>query len=83
MESYIYFIPALITLLVGLLLGGLFKKGTQKKIVEQAKSQADELLRKAQLEAEATKKEKMLQAKEHFIALDGFYQPVINRSAKK
>ena len=83
MESYIYFIPALITLLVGLLLGGLFKKGTQKKIVEQAKSQADELLRKAQLEAEATKKEKMLQAKEHFIELKSKHDSEIHQREKR
>ena len=83
MESYIHFIPALITLLVGLLLGGLFKKGTQKKIVEQAKSQADELLRKAQLEAEATKKEKMLQAKEHFIELKSKHDSAIHQREKR
>ena len=83
MESYIYFIPALITLLVGLLLGGLFKKGTQKKIVEQAKSQADELLRKARLEAEATKKEKMLQAKEHFIELKSKHDSAIHQREKR
>ena len=83
MESYIYFIPALITLLVGLLLGGLFKKGTQKKIVDQAKSQADELLRKAQLEAEATKKEKMLQAKEHFIELKSKHDSAIHQREKR
>ena len=83
MESYIYFIPALITLLVGLLLGGLYKKGTQKKIVEQAKSQADELLRKAQLEAEATKKEKMLQAKEHFIELKSKHDSAIHQREKR
>lgn len=83
MESYIYFIPALITLLVGLLLGGLFKKGTKKKIVEQAKSQADELLRKAQLEAEATKKEKMLQAKEHFIELKSKHDSAIHQREKR
>ena len=83
MESYIYFIPALITLLVGLLLGGLFKKGTQKKIVEQAKSQANELLRKAQLEAEATKKEKMLQAKEHFIELKSKHDSAIHQREKR
>ena len=83
MESYIYFIPALITLLVGLLLGGLFKKGTQKKIVEQAKSQADELLSKAQLEGEATKKEKMLQAKEHFIELKSKHDSAIHQREKR
>ena len=83
MESYIYFIPALITLLVGLLLGGLFKKGTQKKIVEQAKRQAVELLRKAQLEAEATKKEKILQAKEHFIELKSKHDSAIHQREKR
>ena len=83
MESYIYFIPALITLLVGLLLGGLFKKGTQKKIVEQAKRQAVELLRKAQLEAEATKKEKILQAKEHFIELKSEHDSAIHQREKR
>ena len=83
MESYIYFIPALITLLVGLLLGGLFKKGTQKKIVEQAQNQADELLRKAQLEAEATKKEKILQAKEYFIELKSKHDSAIHQREKR
>src|SRR6056300_97078 len=83
MESYIYYIPALITLLVGVFLGGLIKKGTHKKLLEEANKQADELLRKAQLEAEATKKEKMLQAKEHFIELKSKHDSEINQREKR
>jgi ribonuclease Y len=83
MESYIYYIPALITLLVGVFLGGLIKKGTHKKLLEEANKQADELLRKAQREAEATQKEKMLQAKEHFIELKSKHDSEINQREKR
>ena len=83
MESYIYYIPALITLLVGVFLGGLIKKGTHKKLLEEANKQADELLRKAQREAVATQKEKMLQAKEHFIELKSKHDSEINQREKR
>ena len=83
MESYIYYIPPLITLLVGVFLGGLIKKGTHKKLLEEANKQADELLRKAQREAEATQKEKMLQAKEHFIELKSKHDSEINQREKR
>lgn len=83
MESYIYYIPPLITLLVGVFLGGLIKKGTHKKLLEEANKQADELLRKAQREAEATQKEKILQAKEHFIELKSKHDSEINQREKR
>lgn len=83
MESYIYYILPLITLLVGVFLGGLIKKGTHKKLLEEANKQADELLRKAQREAEATQKEKILQAKEHFIELKSKHDSEINQREKR
>jgi len=68
---------------VGVFLGGLIKKGTHKKLLEEANKQADELLRKAQREAEATQKEKMLQAKEHFIELKSKHDSEINQREKR
>ena len=86
MESYIYlYTGTVITLLSRIITRRCFlKKGTQKKIVEAGyQSQADELLRKAQLEAEATKKEKMLQAKEHFIELKSKHDSAIHQREKR
>jgi len=68
---------------VGVFLGGLIKKGTHKKLLEEANKQADELLRKAQREAVATQKEKMLQAKEHFIELKSKHDSEINQREKR
>src|SRR5210317_451790 len=83
MESYISYIPTVIALFVGLFLGVLLKKGKHKNILEAATKEADELLRNAKLEAESTKKDKMLQAKEHFIELKSKHDSEIHQREKR
>lgn len=83
MESYISYIPTVIALFVGLLLGVLLKKGKHKNLLEAATKEADELLRNAKLEAESTKKDKMLQAKEHFIELKSQHDSEIHQREKR
>ena len=83
MESYISYIPTVIALFVGLFLGVLLKKGKHKNLLEAATKEADELLRNAKLEAESTKKDKMLQAKEHFIELKSKHDSEIHQREKR
>ena len=83
MESYISYIPTVIALFVGLFLGVLLKKGKHKNLLEAATKEADELLRNAKLEAESTKKDKMLQAKEHFIELKSKHDSEIHKREKR
>ena len=83
MESYISYIPTVIALFVGLFLGVLLKKGKHKNLLEAATKEADEHLRNAKLEAESTKKDKMLQAKEHFIELKSKHDSEIHQREKR
>ncbi|PUZ29052.1 ribonuclease Y [Chitinophaga parva] len=62
-------IAAVVALGVGILLGKIiFNKNTQQKIAD-AEAQAQKLLSEAQLQAEAAKKDRMLEAKEKFLQL--------------
>ena len=45
------------------------RKGKNKALWDEARREAKELLQNAKLESESIKKEKKLQAKEHFIEL--------------
>ena len=70
MDSIILYIAmGLGALLIGVFLGGLLGRGKNKERMADANKEAKDILRKSTLEAEAIKKEKMLQAKEHFIEL--------------
>ena len=84
MDSIILYIAmGLAVLLVGFFLGGLLGRGKSKERMADANKEAKDLLRKTTLEAEALKKEKMLQAKEHFIELKlNHEREVSNREQK-
>src|SRR5690606_9824196 len=68
----VYLIVA-ITLLAGLALGYFLGNSLMKKNVanfeEEARKKADEIVRNANHNAESIKKDKMLEAKEHFLKL--------------
>ncbi|MEO5500723.1 MAG: ribonuclease Y [Ginsengibacter sp.] len=69
MESILPIIIGIIALIVGIILGKvLFAKNT-KQIVETAEQQAQSILLEAGKQAETIKKEKQLEAKEHFVQL--------------
>jgi ribonuclease Y len=83
MEIIIYVVIGIIALVIGILLGKiLFKANVDKhlneakaleakasSIKENAKLEADIIIKEAKTNAEATKKDKMVEAKEHFLKL--------------
>ena len=71
------------TLIVGLVAGKfLFAKNTKKQ-VEDAESQAKNILRESELRAETIKKEKQLEAKERFVQLKAEHdKEVLERNRK-
>ncbi len=83
METDFNFILVLTALAIGVLLGALLKKGKHKRLLDSAKKEADEMRHKAQLDAEAIKKEKILQAKEHFIELKSKHESEIHQREKR
>lgn len=83
METDFNFILVLIALVIGVLLGTILKKGKHKRLLESAKKEVDEMKHKAQLDAEAIKKEKILQAKEHFIELKSKHDSEIHQREKR
>ncbi len=69
MESFLPIIIGIVALIAGIILGKvLFAKNT-KQIVETAEQQAQSILLEAGKQAETIKKEKQLEAKEHFVQL--------------
>ena len=76
-------ITGIISLLAGIVLGKLvFAKNTQKKI-QDAENQAQQIISEAQLKAETTKKERILEAKEKFVQLKAEHdKEVLERNRK-
>ena len=66
-------------LLVGGLLAGLFIKNNSKKIEEEAKEKAKILIREAEITAEATKKDRILEAKEKYLRLKSEFEDEVNK----
>jgi ribonuclease Y len=83
MEQLLPIIIGAIALIVGILLGKiLFAKNT-KQLFENAQTQAQQIISDAQSKAETTKKEKQLEAKEHFVQLKAEHEKtVIQRNQK-
>ncbi|MCF6182245.1 ribonuclease Y [Lutibacter sp.] len=79
MENYI--VPILIGIAIGLAIGYVIAKILEKtkatKIIRSTKKEAIKILREAKLEADALKKDKILQAKEKFIELKSEHEKVI------
>lgn len=69
MEIYLPIIIGAIALIIGILLGKLVFAKNTKKQVEEAEQQAQKIKSDAQAQAETLKKEKLLEAKEHFVQL--------------
>lgn len=76
-----------IALLVGAAIGYfLSKKSVDKEnqlLIEQAKQQADALIKEAQKEGENIKKEKIFQAKEKFLELKSKHEESVNQRERK
>ncbi|EKB59760.1 ribonuclease Y [Bergeyella zoohelcum] len=82
-----YVIIGLLALAIGFAVGMFFSKSNlntkAKYIIEDAKKQADNLIEKATVKAEAIKKEKHLQAKEKFLELKSQHDADIQSREKK
>lgn len=66
-------------LLLGALLAGFFIKNNNKKIEEEAREKARSLVREAEITAEATKKDRILEAKEKFLRLKSEFDDESNK----
>ena len=80
-------IIGIIALVVGAVLGMMYSRSSlnskAKFIIEDAKKNAENLIEKATVQAEATKKEKNLQAKEKFLELKAQHDADIQSREKK
>ncbi len=76
-------IIGVVALIIGILIGKvIFAKDTRKK-VEDAESQAQTILREAELRAETTRKEKELEAKEKFVQMKAAHDRETNERNRK
>ncbi|MCB9034976.1 MAG: ribonuclease Y [Chitinophagales bacterium] len=83
-------IAAIVALIVGIVLGKfIFKANVDKQIEaakntqENAKAQAELILKEAKTEADSLKKDKMMEAKEHFLKLKEEHNATIEERNKK
>ena len=84
MESLvIYVIPALVGLVVGILIGHIFFKKFLKSKVQESEAIASRIVKDANVEAEAVKKNKILEAKEVQIKKQSDFDRKHNQREKK
>jgi len=83
MEQLLPIIVGVVALIVGIILGKiLFAKNTQE-LLENAKEQAQQIISDAQSKAETLKKEKQLEAKEHFVQLKAEHEKTVLQRNQK
>ena len=82
-----YIVPIIIGIVIGLAIGFVIAKVVEKnkatKIIRNTRKEASSILKEAQIEAEAVRKDKILQAKEKFIELKSEHEKVIISRDKK
>lgn len=76
----IYILIGIIALAAGFIIGKILTSQNQKNLVAEAEKQAEILLKEAKSTAETVKKDKMLEAKEHFLKLKSEFE---EESSKK
>lgn len=82
-----YIMPILVGVAIGLAIGFIIAKIVEKnkatKIIRNTRKEASTIIKEAQIEAEAIRKDKILQAKEKFIELKSEHEKVIIARDKK
>ena len=78
-----YIIPALVGLVIGVLIGNLLLKKILKNKVEASEATASRIVKDAQVEAEAVKKNKILEAKEYRIKKQSEFDRKMSQRSKK
>ncbi len=76
-------ITGFVGLILGLIIAKILEKSRSNKIISSTKKEANTLIKEARVEAEALKKDKILQAKEKFIELKSEHEKVILSREKK
>jgi ribonuclease Y len=83
MEQLLPIIVGVVALIAGIILGKiLFAKNTEQ-LFENAKEQAQQIISDAQSKAETLKKEKQLEAKEHFVQLKAEHEKTVLQRNQK
>jgi len=83
MEQLLPIIVGAIALIAGIILGKiLFAKNT-KQLLETAEQQAQQIISDAKANAETLKKEKQLEAKEHFVQLKSEHEKAVSQRNQK
>ena len=76
-------VAAVLGLVLGLVLSKVREKNNASQVTKNAKRDANSIISKARLEGEATKKDKIFQAKERFLELKSEHEQVIQSREKK
>ena len=76
-------LAGLVGVIVGLIIARFSEKSKDNKILDATKKESNALIKEAKVEAEALKKDKILQAKEKFIELKSEHEKVIFSREKK
>ncbi len=82
-NTLVLIIVGIVALVVGFLIAKLLERNKSSQIINEAKKSAKTILKEANLEGEALKKDKILQAKEKFIELKAEHEKVIRSKDKK
>jgi vacuolar-type H+-ATPase subunit H len=76
-------VAAVLGLVLGLVVSKVREKNNASQVTKNAKRDANSIISKARSEAEATKKDKIFQAKERFLELKSEHEQVIQSREKK
>ena len=83
MEQILPIIVGAVALIVGLLLGKILFARNTKQLLENAQQQAQQIISDAKANAETLKKEKQLEAKEHFVQLKSEHEKAVSQRNQK
>ena len=83
MEQLLPIIVGAVALIVGLLLGKILFARNTKQLLENAQQQAQQIISDAKANAETLKKEKQLEAKEHFVQLKSEHEKAVSQRNQK
>lgn len=78
-ESLYIIIAGILGLGVGAVIASLLVKNNSKKIEEEAKERAKSIIREAEINAEALKKDRILEAKEKYLKLKSEFEDEVNK----
>lgn len=79
----IYIILSIVSIVIGIIAGKfIFAKDTQRQ-VEEAQAKADRIVAEAEIKAETTKKERILEAKEKFVQLKAEHDKEVGERNRK